>query len=60
VPVHDPAAAVVHAARASDVVMTVVRGRVLWWRGQAHSMDASGVRRRLTELAAHVPTPGRA
>lgn len=57
-PVHDPAAALVHAARASDVIMTAVRGRVLWWKGEARTIDAARVERGVAEMAARLRASG--
>lgn len=38
-PVNDPLAALFHAARGSDVVLTVVRGRVLYAGGRVTTLD---------------------
>ena len=38
-PVHDPLAALFHAARASDVVLTVVQGRILYREGRLTTLD---------------------
>lgn len=38
-PVHDPVAAVFHAARGTDVVLTAVRGRVLYRDGRVTTLD---------------------
>lgn len=46
-PVHDPAAAVVLSARGTDVVITAVRGRVLYRNGAWLTIDAERVRDRL-------------
>jgi 5-methylthioadenosine/S-adenosylhomocysteine deaminase len=43
-PVHDPLAALVHAARATDVVLTMVRGRVLYRDGEVLTLDVAGTR----------------
>jgi 5-methylthioadenosine/S-adenosylhomocysteine deaminase len=50
-PVHDPLAALFHAARASDVVLTVVRGRVLQRDGVLTTLDAAAVEERMEETA---------
>jgi cytosine/adenosine deaminase-related metal-dependent hydrolase len=42
-PVHDPVAALFHAARGSDVVLTVVRGRVLFRDGDVRTLDAAEI-----------------
>jgi 5-methylthioadenosine/S-adenosylhomocysteine deaminase len=51
-PVHDPAAALFHAARGTDVVMTAVRGRVLYREGRVLTLDE-------TALAAAMDDPAR-
>jgi cytosine/adenosine deaminase-related metal-dependent hydrolase len=38
-PVHDPVAALFHAARGSDVVLAAVRGRVLYRDGRVRTLD---------------------
>ncbi|HEX5724461.1 MAG TPA: amidohydrolase family protein [Longimicrobiaceae bacterium] len=43
-PVHDPVAALFHAARGTDVVLTVVCGRVLYRGGQVLTLDEGRVR----------------
>jgi 5-methylthioadenosine/S-adenosylhomocysteine deaminase len=50
-PVHDPLAALFHAARASDVVLTAVRGRVLQRDGVLTTLDAAAVEERMEETA---------
>ena len=50
-PIHDPAVAVVHAARASDVILTVVRGRILHGGGTDARMRADQLRARLDAVA---------
>lgn len=50
-PVHDPLAALFHAARASDVVLTAVRGRVLQRDGVLTTLDAAAVEGRMDEMA---------
>lgn len=54
VPVHDPAAAVVHAARGTDVVLTVVRGRVLYHDGTAATLDEAALRAPLDDAARRI------
>jgi cytosine/adenosine deaminase-related metal-dependent hydrolase len=54
VPVHDPAAAVVHAARGSDVVLAAVRGRVLQRHGRVLTLDAAALAGPLEEAAARL------
>jgi cytosine/adenosine deaminase-related metal-dependent hydrolase len=44
VPVHEPLAALFHTARAPDVILTVVRGRVLYRDGEVLSLDMGAVR----------------
>jgi cytosine/adenosine deaminase-related metal-dependent hydrolase len=53
-PVHDPEAAVVHAARASDVVLTVVQGRELQRAGEVLSVDAAELWPRVEQAAERV------
>jgi cytosine/adenosine deaminase-related metal-dependent hydrolase len=48
-PIHDPLAALFFAARASDVVLTAVRGRVLFHRGELEPESAH-----LQERLAHI------
>jgi cytosine/adenosine deaminase-related metal-dependent hydrolase len=42
-PVHDPVAAVFHAARGCDVVLTAVQGRVLYREGVLSTLDAAAL-----------------
>ena len=51
VPVHDPLAALLHAARGSDVVLTVVRGRELYRAGRHLTLEAAAVRGRVQQAA---------
>jgi 5-methylthioadenosine/S-adenosylhomocysteine deaminase len=53
-PVHDPLAALFHAARASDVVLTVVKGRVLQRDGRVLTLDARELEARLEDAAARL------
>jgi 5-methylthioadenosine/S-adenosylhomocysteine deaminase len=50
-PVHDPVAALVHSARASDVVLTAVRGEILYRDGRVLSLDAAALRGRVLAVA---------
>ncbi|MEX2609150.1 MAG: amidohydrolase family protein [Gemmatimonadota bacterium] len=50
-PVHDVAAAVVHAARGSDVVLTVVRGRVLYEGRNWLTLDPPAILPRVEDSA---------
>jgi 5-methylthioadenosine/S-adenosylhomocysteine deaminase len=50
-PVHDPVAAVVHSARASDVALTVVRGRILHRNGTCLTIDAAAALRAVQAVA---------
>ena len=50
-PVHDPVAAVFHAARGTDVVLAVVRGRVLQRNGKVLSLDEEAVGTAVEEAA---------
>jgi 5-methylthioadenosine/S-adenosylhomocysteine deaminase len=53
-PVHDPVAAVFHAARGSDVVLTAVRGRVLYRGGVVRTLDADAARAGVEDAAARL------
>lgn len=53
-PVHDPVAAVFHAARGTDVTMTMVRGRVLYSGGVVHTLDEAALAEAIAEPAARV------
>ncbi len=50
-PVHDPEPAVIHAARASDVVLTVAGGRVVYQDGRVLTVDEDALRREIGEVA---------
>lgn len=50
-PVYDPVVALFHAARASDVVLSVVQGEVLMRDGEVRTLDQEGVGRRVEEAA---------
>ena len=43
-PVHDPLAALFHTARAPDVMLTAVRGRILYRAGEWLSLDVAAAR----------------
>ncbi len=49
-PCYDPVSALVYAASARDVALTMVDGRPLWWRGR-HTADLAAHRRRLRAAA---------
>jgi cytosine/adenosine deaminase-related metal-dependent hydrolase len=49
-PVHDPHAALVLAARGADVVLTAVKGRVLYRDGRFLTLDATGLRARMEAI----------
>ena len=53
-PVHDPVAALFHAARGTDVVLTVVKGRVLFRDGRVLTLDEAALAAALEEPAARV------
>jgi 5-methylthioadenosine/S-adenosylhomocysteine deaminase len=55
-PVHDPVAAVFHAARASDVILTAVKGRVLFRDGVLATLDEAAISDAVDEAAARVRT----
>lgn len=50
-PVHDPVAALFHAARGSDVTLTVVAGRVRFRNGVVLSLDEAALAPRVEEAA---------
>ncbi|HEX2204146.1 MAG TPA: amidohydrolase family protein [Longimicrobium sp.] len=53
-PVHDPVAAVFHAARGTDVVLTAVQGRVLYRDGTLTTLDEAALAAALEDPAARV------
>jgi cytosine/adenosine deaminase-related metal-dependent hydrolase len=50
-PVHDPVTALFHAARASDVVLTMVSGRVLYRNGEVLTLDTEKIGAAVDETA---------
>ena len=50
-PVHDPLAAVFHAARGCDVVLTAVQGRVLYRHGRLATLDPAALAPALDDAA---------
>jgi 5-methylthioadenosine/S-adenosylhomocysteine deaminase len=55
-PVHDPVAAVVHSARAADISMTAVRGRILYRDGRYTTIDSAAALDAVERVAAKVRT----
>ncbi len=53
-PVHDPFAAVFHAARGTDVVLAAVRGRILFRDGEVLTLDAAALGEAADEAAARL------
>jgi cytosine/adenosine deaminase-related metal-dependent hydrolase len=53
-PVNEPLATLFHAARATDVVLTVVRGRVLYRAGKVATLDERSARAALDACAARL------
>jgi 5-methylthioadenosine/S-adenosylhomocysteine deaminase len=53
-PVHDPLAALFHAARASDCVLAVVRGRIVQQGGRPITLDVDRAREDIDEVAARL------
>ena len=54
VPCHDATSTLFHAARAPDVVLTAVQGRVLFRDGHVHSLDADALRPGVEAIATRV------
>jgi 5-methylthioadenosine/S-adenosylhomocysteine deaminase len=53
-PVHDPAAAIIFSARASDVLLSVVAGRVLFDGDEVRTIDEAALRQRVASTASHL------
>jgi 5-methylthioadenosine/S-adenosylhomocysteine deaminase len=53
-PVHDPVAALFHAARGTDVVLAAVRGRVLYRDGRVLTLDEAALAEAVEEPARRV------
>jgi cytosine/adenosine deaminase-related metal-dependent hydrolase len=53
-PVHDPVAALFHAARGCDVVMTAVQGRILYQDGRLATLDPAALEPAVEDAAARV------
>ena len=53
-PVHDPVAALFHAARGSDVILTAVAGRVLYRDGAVATLDEAALAEAIEAPAARV------
>jgi 5-methylthioadenosine/S-adenosylhomocysteine deaminase len=53
-PVHDPVAALFHAARGSDVTFVAVRGRVLLRDGETPTIDRAAAEHRVEDAAARL------
>jgi 5-methylthioadenosine/S-adenosylhomocysteine deaminase len=53
-PVYDPAAAIFHAARGTDVKLTVVRGRVLYADGVVQTLDEAALAGAVMDPAARI------
>jgi 5-methylthioadenosine/S-adenosylhomocysteine deaminase len=53
-PVHDPVAALFHAARGCDVVMTAVQGRILYRDGLLSTLDPAALEPAVEDAAARV------
>jgi cytosine/adenosine deaminase-related metal-dependent hydrolase len=53
-PVHDPVAALFHAARGSDVVLAAVRGKVVFRRGETGALDVGAAQRGVEAAAERI------
>ena len=53
-PVHDPLAALFHTARAPDVMLTAVRGRILYRAGEWLTLDVAAARTIVESAAARL------
>jgi len=53
-PVHDPQAAIFHAARGCDVVMTMVQGRALYRDGRLATLDPAALEPAVEDAAARL------
>lgn len=53
-PASDPIVTLIHSARAADVVLTVVRGRILYERGMHLTLDRAAVERSFDAVAARI------
>ncbi|MDQ0644964.1 5-methylthioadenosine/S-adenosylhomocysteine deaminase [Microbacterium murale] len=53
-PVHDPISTLVYSTRGSDVVLTMVGGRVVFSDGVVHTLDEAGVIAEANEAAHHL------
>jgi 5-methylthioadenosine/S-adenosylhomocysteine deaminase len=53
-PVHDPVAALFHAARGTDVILTAVKGRVLYRDGQVLTLDEAALAEAVADPAERV------
>ena len=51
IPCHNVLSNLVFSARGSDVVMTMVRGRILYMNGEFPTIDLAAVLRELTDYA---------
>jgi cytosine/adenosine deaminase-related metal-dependent hydrolase len=58
VPVPDPTAALFHAARGADVILTIVKGRVLYRDGTFLTLDVAALRSRVEDAARRIMAAG--
>lgn len=57
-PIHDPLAALFHSLRGSDVVLTVVAGRILYRDGDFKTVDTRAVRKQIEVVGARLRESG--
>ncbi len=59
-PVFSPVTAIVHSARASDVILTMAEGKVLFDQGTVTTLDEAALKRRVGEILQKLKPDGQA